>query len=328
MISKASRWILVASLLSSFVWAAACQSAFAQRVSRGSGDPSLQGGTQSTSLQAGTQSTSLQAGAQSTMLQSSTQSTTVRGGTEGALIQGGVEHETGPLNILILLDCSYSMKEKISGTAKMACAKRVLEEAMSRIPSDVNVGLRVFGQQHSMMIDMDCRATALLVPLGTGNRGSIIREVRQLEPNGMTPLTFALEQAAGDDFRGVQGRKTIILISDGMDTCGQDPCRFITILPSFGIKIKINVVGVDLKKEPGARNELNCIADKSGGKYYDANTAAQLIDSISASVNEAITGRVMTGGSSAKNTETPPELIPMTPMQPMQKLVPVPNQQP
>jgi len=318
------------------------QSANAQRVSRGDGSlpggtqsntlqfatqsTTLQSGTQSTTLQSGTQSTTLQSGTQSTTLQSGTQSTTLQSGTEGALIQGGVEHETGPLNVLIVLDCSYSMKEKISGTAKMACAKHVLEEVMSRIPPDINVGLRVFGQQHSMMIDMDCRATALLVPLGTGNRGSIIREVRQLEPNGMTPLTFALEQAAGDDFRGVQGRKTIILISDGMDTCGQDPCRFISILPSFGIKIKINVVGVDLKKEPGARNELNCIAEKSGGKYYDANTAAQLIDSISASVNEAISGRVIIKGSNAKNVETPPELIPMQPMQKLEQLVPVPKQ--
>jgi len=261
-------------------------------------------------LQGGTDSTTLQGGTKSTLLQTSTQSTTIHGGTSGALIQGGVEDQTGPVNILFLLDASFSMREKITGVPKMECAKQVLQDAMRRIPPDVNVGLRVFGQRFMGFVEADCRATALLVPLGTGNRGSVIKEVRQIEPYGMTPLAFALLNAAEDDFRGVVGRKVIILITDGMDTCGGNPCQVIEQLPRYGINIKVDVVGVDLKHDQHAKDQLKCIADTSKGKYYDANTAADLIDSISNSVDKAISGRVIIHNTPAKNTETPPELVP------------------
>lgn len=285
--------------------------AFAQSSYYG-GTDSFRMGADSTSLQTGTQSTSLQTGTQSTTLQTGTQSTTVRGGTSGALIQGGVEDEAGPVNVLIVLDASRSMKEEISGQPKMACAKAVLQNAVSRIPHDINVGLRVFGQ--SFGNGMECASSALLVPMGVGNRASIISRVNQLVPTGMTPLTYAIRCAAEDDFAGVKGKKIMILITDGADTCGQDPCRYIAYaIPRLGIKLKVDVVGVDLKRDGNARRQLHCIAETSGGKYYDANTAAQLIDSVAASVDRAISGKVIIKPSinNAKNTETPPELMPL-----------------
>jgi Ca-activated chloride channel family protein len=208
------------------------------------------------------------------------------------------------------------MKEKLSGQPKLELAKRVLEETMQRIPVDINVGLRVFGENLTMTM-ADCMQTALLVPLGQHNRGSIISRARELKASGMTPLTYALQQAAEDDFQGSEGKRTIILITDGVDTCGGNPCAFISMLPQYGIHIKIDVVGVDLHK--GERGQLDCIAHASGGKYYNADTAAQMIDSISHSVDTAISGRVMI--KNAKNTETPPELRPLhaTPDTPIQQ---------
>ncbi len=98
-------------------------------------------------------------------------------------MQGAVEHEAGPLNIEIIVDASYSMKEKISGEMKMEVAKKVLENAMARIPNDVNVGLRVFGQYGLNDPFQACTASALLVPMGQGNRRSIVDGVRQLKPS-------------------------------------------------------------------------------------------------------------------------------------------------
>jgi len=131
------------------------------------------------------------------------------------------------------------------------------------------------------------------VPLGQGNRRAIIEQVRNIRAFGMTPLEYALEQAAETDFRGSQGKKVIILVSDGADTCGGDPCRLIKMLPAYGIKIKVDVVGLDLRRDRLARDQLNCITENSGGKYYDAGSAGQLIDSVSESVNKAISGRVL-----------------------------------
>jgi Ca-activated chloride channel family protein len=281
----------------------------------------LKTGTDSTLLKTGTDSTLLKTGTDSTLLKTGTDSTLLQTGTQSTLIQGNIEHQGGPVNILFLLDCSFSMKEKLGGgqPQKMEAAKQVLQEGLARIPPDINVGLRVFGQGMGMGMAafsnplVDCRQTALLVPMGLGNRRSIIEKVRNMRPYGMTPLEFALRQAAEDDLSVCKGQKVLILISDGADTCGGDPCRFIRQLPMLGIKLKVDVVGLDIR-DRGARKELNCVAESSGGKYYDANTAAQLIESVSKSVNTAISGRVLPKGDTpAKNIETPVELQPIQP---------------
>jgi len=267
-------------------------------------------------LQGGSQSNFLQSGTQSNLLQSGTQSNLLQGGTAGTLIQGNVEHMGGPVNILFLLDCSYSMKEKLGHgheeSPKMVAAKEVLWNAMQKIPPDVNVGLRIFGQGFNGLPEVDCRQTVLLVPIGTENRSTIYKQMRSIQPFGLTPLEYALRQAAEDDFQGCRGSKTIILISDGADTCGGDPCAFIaTMTQRYGIKIKCDVVGLELKNDKSARNQLNCVAQSSGGKYYDANTAADLIQSVSRSVDAAIQGRVLPRTNvPAKNTETTPESTP------------------
>ncbi len=234
--------------------------------------------------------------------------TKMQTGVENSIVEATIEHTNEPINILFLLDCSFSMKEKMGDhMQKMEAAKQVLQNALARIPGDVNIGLRVFGlgdvgSSRGFFAD-DCRQTALLVPLGQGNRRAIIEQVRNIRAFGMTPLEFALEQAAESDFAGAQGKKIIILISDGADTCGGDPCRFIRMLPAYGIKIKVDVVGLDLKRDHVARDQLNCITQNSGGKYYDASTAGQLIDSVSESVNKAISGRVLpkAGAPTLKN---------------------------
>jgi hypothetical protein len=274
-----------------------------------------------TALQGGTQDTTLHTGTQQTLLRSNTQSTTLQSGTDSTLIRAQVERVGGPVNILILIDCSQSMKEGITGgmldfmglssgaEPKMEAAKRVLEKTLARIPGDVNVGLRVFGQRFDNDPVGDCNQTALLVPLGTHNRKSITDSVRNLHPYGLTPLAYALQQAEGD-LRGSAGTKTMILISDGVDTCGGDPCAYIRRLSEHGIKIKIDIVGLGLKGDREAKSELDCIARNSGGKFYDANTAAELVDSLNVSVKQAISGKVITRMAQPTSTSPPVDLKP------------------
>jgi Ca-activated chloride channel family protein len=288
----------------------------------GSQSTMLQGNSQSTLLQGGSQSTLLQGGSQSTLLQGGSKSTLLEGGTKGAIIQGGVEHIREKLNILFLLDCSRSMREKFSSAdptseEKMVAAKKVLDQSLEKIPADINVGLRTFGQGFSASHESDCMQTALLVPLGIGNREAIKERVKAIKAFGLTPLEYALKQAVEDDFRGAVGTKVIILISDGADTCDGHPCKFIEQLPKYGIKLKIDVVGLDLK-EQNAKEQLNCIAESSGGKFYDANTAGDLIKSVSTSVDRAISGRViMHPKMRAVNTEVLPDNSPSsTPITP------------
>lgn len=271
------------------------------------GNQPLTGGAQSTLLQGGAGSTTLQVGTEQTLLQTGTQST---------LLQANIEREGAPVNILFLVDSSQSMKEKISvgfesgKEPKMEAAKRVLQEAISKIPGDVNIGVRVFGNGFTGF-DTDCQQSALLVPIGKNNRRAIIEAARGMLPFGLTPLTYGLMQAE-NDLRYVHGPKTIILISDGAETCGGDPCAYIDRLTRMGVKMKVDIVGLGLRRDREAVDQLNCIAQKSGGKYYDANTSADLINGITDSVKHAISGKVLTKITSPKITDTvPADLAPL-----------------
>lgn len=271
----------------------------------GGADNALYGGTETTTLKTGTQGTLLRTGTEGTLLRTGTDGALLQTGTQNTMIQAGIEHQAQPLNIEILIDCSQSMKEGLGGPLspgheeKMNAAKKVLEQTMQNIPSDVNVGLRVFGQSFTNDPYVDCQQTALLVPIGVHNRRTIVERVSQIRPFGLTPLTYALREA-GNDLMEANGLKQIILISDGAETCGQDPCAMVRYLTSHGINMKIDIVALGIKRSDfNARDQLNCIANSTGGKYYDANTTAELVDSIRQAVKQAVgeskvSGKVLT----------------------------------
>jgi hypothetical protein len=267
-------------------------------------------------LKAGTEGTLLKTGTEGTLLQTGTEGALLQTGTQGTMLQTGVERQAPLLNILILIDCSHSMKEGLGGMLsmgaeqKMDAAKRVLQETMAMIPSDVNVGLRVFGNSFRNDVFLDCQQSALLVPIGVHNRRSIIEAVRQIRPYGLTPLTYALHEAA-EDLQSVQGKKQIILISDGAETCGSDPCEFIRRLTANGIEIKVDIVGLALRNDPDAKIQLNCIAKTSGGQFYDSNTAAELVDNIRKIVGETkVSGKVLTKMKDPSVLTKPGQLLP------------------
>ncbi|MBI1857531.1 MAG: magnesium chelatase, partial [Candidatus Melainabacteria bacterium] len=58
---------------------------------------------------------------------------------------------------------------------------------------------------------------------GINNRRTIVSEVYKILPQGFTPITYSLGQAVRD-LAPYKGEKSIILISDGLETCGGDPC--------------------------------------------------------------------------------------------------------
>jgi Ca-activated chloride channel family protein len=212
---------------------------------------------------------------------------------------------SAPENVLIILDASYSMAEPLpGGETKMNAAKRVILETLKSFPATTNVGFRVYGTSDSPF--NACRASQLLVPFGTNNRNVIASKLVGLKPTGATPITHTLMQAVNQDFAGVQGKKSIILISDGMETCDADPCRAAVQMVRGGVDTRINVVGFGLREyDPAAEKQLKCVALSTLGKYYSAETAAQLGESLRNAVRTEATvqGRILVPGS---NTQAPP----------------------
>ncbi len=189
--------------------------------------------------------------------------------------------------VLILLDCSNSMKaysrigfsprvpNSVIRQSKLDVAKSLIVSVAQRLPSKTIVGLRTLGAPTLGNPILDCKQTKLAVPLDENNRRRIVDQLRDLEPFGITPLEYALRQAAESDLSKLSGNRKIILICDGADTCGGNPCEFVKQLPRLKLRIQVDVVGISVT-DVYARGQLQCIADSSGGNFYDLGSTKDL----------------------------------------------------
>jgi len=185
------------------------------------------------------------------------------------------------VNIEYILDASGSMLELMGDENKIEIAKQTLIDLIDRLPSgasevNLNVGLRVYGHSTRGGDDPDirCRDTVLEVPIAGIDVPALKAEISGIRARGWTPIAYSLEQAKNDFPTGDENDNIIILISDGKETCGGDPCAVAAELHKSGIKLKIHVVGFDIKAEE--REQLECIAEAAGGNYYGADSAAEL----------------------------------------------------
>ncbi len=203
-------------------------------------------------------------------------------------------YASGKRSILIVFDASRSMEEKINGETKIHIAKRVLEDVLLKAAPEINLGLRVYGSSKpTNNINFDCNDSRLLILPGTNNRRAIISEIYKILPQGFTPITFSLTQAI-QDLAPYNGEKSIILISDGLETCGSDPCELAASLKESQIDLKIDVVGFGVKDDWEAQQQLKCIALNTNGKYISAESDEDLTRGLTESINKSVSGRIIT----------------------------------
>ena len=196
--------------------------------------------------------------------------------------------------VLIVFDASGSMEEKIRDGTKIHIAKTVLEDVLLKADVNVNVGLRAYGLKEPIgNPEVDCTDSQLLVFPDINNRRTIISEIYKVLPKGFTPITFSLIQAV-KDLTPYKGEKSIILISDGLETCGGDPCELAHQINLQNIDLKIDVVGFGVQDDWQAQEQLMCIALNTMGRYFSANSAEELTTGLQESINKTVTGRVIT----------------------------------
>jgi Ca-activated chloride channel family protein len=180
--------------------------------------------------------------------------------------------------MLLVLDSSGSMAEPAGGgESKMEAARAALTRVVEALPTDSAVGLRVYGAKvFSKKQKGACSDSQLVVPTGTDNRAELTRAIKRFKPYGETPIAHALQQAAKD--LGDEGKRSIVLVSDGIATCQPDPCDVAADLAAAGINLQIDVVGLGVSGS--AREQLQCIADAGGGTYYNADSADDIADTL------------------------------------------------
>lgn len=177
-------------------------------------------------------------------------------------------------NMLFILDGSNSMWGQVDGVAKIETAKDVLGSLLTDLPPDTKVGLMAYGHR----VEGDCNDVETLAGIGSEPAAAINAKVQAIIPKGKTPIAYSLQQSAAN-FAGLEEENNhIVLISDGIESCGGDPCSEAAALVSKGIQVKVHVVGFDVSSD--ARAQLECIAEAGGGRYFDAGNTETFREAI------------------------------------------------
>ncbi len=182
---------------------------------------------------------------------------------------------------IIVFDASGSMYGEVPGGVKIDIAKKVVTDIVGSIDPRLELGLIAYGHRTKG----DCEDIELLVPPQKGSAATITQAVKALNPKGKTPLTAAVIQAA-QFLKFEEARASVILVSDGVETCSKDPCQAAEELERLGIDFTCHVIGFDLKR--GESSGLECLAQKTGGMYLAAKDAGSLKASLETAMKQVV----------------------------------------
>jgi Ca-activated chloride channel homolog len=183
------------------------------------------------------------------------------------------------LNIVFIIDASGSMAQKINGKEKMASAKDSILNFVNKLPKDAKVGIRVYGHKGTGS-DADkalsCSSSELVYPISNYNAGEFQAALNKFSPSGWTPIGLALREAKNDlaSFDGANNTNIVYLVSDGIDTCEDQPIEAAKDLYSSNISPIINVIGFDVDSE--GQNQLREIAAATEGIYGTVTNEGEL----------------------------------------------------
>jgi len=182
---------------------------------------------------------------------------------------------------IIIFDGSGSMWGKVNGEQKINIAKKVVRDLVDGLDNSVELGLMAYGHRKKG----DCDDIELLIKPGPLNKKAFIAAVDAIQPKGKTPLTAAVEKAA-EVLKYQEQRASVILISDGLETCDRDPCEAAKALAAAGLDFKAHVIGFDLRAED--LEKIECLARNTGGEFLAATDADTLAAALSVAVNKAV----------------------------------------
>lgn len=174
---------------------------------------------------------------------------------------------------MIVLDASGSMWSQIDGRPKQMIAREALKTVLQSLPADRAVGLMAYGHRDKA----SCDDIETLVPPAAGSAGAITAAADRLKFLGKTPLSAAVRKAA-EDLDYAANKATVVLLTDGPDSCKADPCALGRELEQGGADLTVHVVGLGLTSEQG--RQVACLADSTGGKFFPATDALGLTEAL------------------------------------------------
>jgi Mg-chelatase subunit ChlD len=143
---------------------------------------------------------------------------------------------------------------------RITAAKEAAESVVRQMPSDASIGL--------VMVEA-CPAARGVGFFAPERRAALLSQIRAIQPIGSTPLADGIAKA-GQMLDGVNRESIMLVVSDGVESCGSDPCAVAQSLHATKPHLKINVVDI---MGAGAGS---CLARSTGGTVYTARSAAEI----------------------------------------------------
>ncbi len=224
-------------------------------------------------------------------------------------VNNNVVNSSNVGTIEIVMDFSGSMSNWI------VAAKRSMASIVAQIPSDVKVGFRVFGHDsngtnptsiHTLQdvkkivkkgnkftvvtergpigtTSGACSATRQVAAITAANAASILNGMNSVDIGGATPLVYALDRAIYQDFAQFDqtSPKKVILITDGGENCGGDPCLF-----ARNLMKKRSDVHIDVVLASSYSRSLTCLASTTGGHFYPVDNLSDFSKTLTRSIQQ------------------------------------------
>ncbi|MFD2265032.1 VWA domain-containing protein [Lacibacterium aquatile] len=164
--------------------------------------------------------------------------------------------------VVMIVDGSGSMNENFAGgSSRIDQARRSIDGVVKGMPPGIDIGLIDF---------RGCDAVNRDDFYSDSERQQLLNKVNGLSPWGGTPLARSIERAGNIVSNDVDS--VIVVVSDGEDTCGGDPCAAARALKKAKPNAVINVI--DISGDAGGRAAIQCVAQATGGQVLKPNSPA------------------------------------------------------
>lgn len=179
---------------------------------------------------------------------------------------------------VLILDCSGSMNDALpDGGSKWQAARQAAIDLVTSVPEGRKLSLIVYGRD----AERQCQSVDLvrpLTPLTPTDRAGLVTFIRSLRAVGHTPIARSLHMA-GEQLESATGMASVVLITDGMESCHADPAaEAAQLVTRFKNLTSVNVVGFCLGEKESS--QVAGIAKAGKGEFFDSKSAVQLTASI------------------------------------------------
>ncbi|CAN1721373.1 Ca-activated chloride channel homolog [Hyphomicrobium sp. 1Nfss2.1] len=181
---------------------------------------------------------------------------------------------------MIVFDASGSMSGtdfNTPPTPRIDKVRQALAKVLPQIAAMRNLGLIDYGPGPSNR----CDNIELLLQPAPRSADRIMAALSRLNPAGRTPLTAAVREAARV-LRFPEKPGVVVLLTDGEETCGGDPCAMAKALRAEGENLTIHVIGYRMRELATTNGyvQSRCMTDSTGGLYISVETSEQLVEAL------------------------------------------------